>query len=232
LDPKSPKSKPNVNPEYPLRHPGISSPPLNANSSDRQNEIRNYEISRINKRIKNPVGNIKKISSAVIVDGGYKEVTDEKGKKGRQYISRSPEEMKSLENMVKKAIGYDEQRGDQVEVINMPFYGSAVEEDIKPEKGNSWQEDLMMAYKPVVSLILAFLCIFFVVRPLLKKKISVQGREMAIPEPAPVSMIPSETPQGAKLTPELDLRDQTLQLVKGDPSKAVGIVKTWLHEKE
>jgi len=207
---------------------------LNANSSDRQHEIRNYEISRINKRIKNPVGNIKKISSAVIVDGGYKEVTDEKGKKGRQYIPRSQEEMKSLENMVKKAIGYDEQRGDQVEVINMPFYGSAVEEDIKTVKGTPWQEYLMMVYKPVVSLILALLCIFFVIRPLLKKRITLQGREMPIPipEPFPVSKIPSETPQGTKPPPGLDLRDQTLQLVKGDPSKAVGIVKSWLHEKE
>ena len=236
VDPKSPKAKPNVkpnvNPELPIRQPGGSSPLLNANSSDRQNEIRNYEISRINKRIKNPVGNIKKISAAVIVDGGYKEGTDEKGKKGKQYTPRPQEEMKSLENIVKKAIGYDEKRGDQVEVINMPFYGAAVEEDINTMKGTPWQEYLMMAYKPVVSLILALLCIFFVVRPLLKKKMFIQGRSMADSEPGPVSMVSSETLQGAKPPPALDLRDQTLHLVQGDPSKAVGIVKSWLHEKE
>ena len=61
--------------------------------------------------------------------------------KTRQFIARPPEEMEKLENIVKTAMGYDENRGDQVEVINMPFSWSAAEEEPKrPPPGIPWKE--------------------------------------------------------------------------------------------
>jgi flagellar M-ring protein FliF len=175
------------------------------------------------------MGNLMKISAAVIVDGTYKEVAESKE---RQYLPRSPEEMKSLESIVKKAIGYDEKRGDQVEVINMPFYWQRLEEEPRIDKGIPWQEYLMIGYKPIISLVLALLFIFFVVRPLLKKKVFTQERELSLPRSLPPPMIPAEAEQEIRASTPIDLRQQTLQLVHGDPSKAVGIVKTWLHERE
>jgi flagellar M-ring protein FliF len=234
-DAKLPKG--NVTSE-PLPKPSVNpSLPLSTNSSERQHEIRNYEISRINKHVKNPVGQVKKVSAAVIVDGTYKEGTDAKGNKGKQYAPRSQEEMKSLENIVKKAIGYSEERKDQVEVINMPFYGPTVEEDTHVEQGSPWWRDyLMMAYKPAVSLILALLFLLFVIRPLLKKRLLTQEGETPLLQPAPSSMMPSETQRGTSRgmhspTP-LGLKDQTVKLIQEDPSRTVGIVKSWLSEGE
>ncbi|MGQ9847465.1 MAG: flagellar basal-body MS-ring/collar protein FliF, partial [Bacteroidales bacterium] len=130
--------------------------------SDRQSELRNYEVSKINKRIKNPIGVIKKISAAVIVDGTYAESIDSNGNRIRKYSPRSQEEMKGLENLVKKAIGYEEQRGDQVEIINMPFYSSNMEEDVKQIKDSFVNKYCPIVYKPAVSLILAILLILFI----------------------------------------------------------------------
>lgn len=199
---------------------------------ERQNEIRNYEISKVNKQIKSPVGGIKKVSAAVVIDGTYKEEADAKGNKEKKYVPRSPEEMKHLENIVKKAIGYDEERGDQVEVINLPFYWSTIDEEIKTEKDNFYQSYLPMVYKPAISLLLALLFIFFIFRPILKKRLLGQAREeslLPVTAPATISAeLPSERTPVTALTP----RDHAMQLVQKDPSKAVGVLRSWLHEKE
>jgi flagellar M-ring protein FliF len=139
--------------------------------------------------------------------------------------------MKNIEAIVKKAIGYDEARGDQVEVINMPFQWATSEEDTKSLGGESWKEYILISYKPLVSLILAVLFIFFVVRPLLKKRIPLPKEEgaylpkMSAPQPA---ALPPEMPREGK---SLDLRQQTAQLVQENPSKVVGIIKEWINEK-
>lgn len=204
--------------------------PFNANSLERQNEIRNYEISKVNKHIKNPVGTLKRLSVAVMVDGTYQEVVDNKGKKTKKYVPRPAEEMKNLENIVKKAVGFNTERGDQLEIINMPFNLAAhEEEEMKAASRESvWKEYLPIAYKPLTSLALAALFIFFVVRPLLKK-LSFSGRESI--KNAELASVPSLSPEPVPEPKQIDLRTQTLKLVKGDTERAAGVVKAWLNEK-
>ena len=210
----------------------LPSPPSSVNLSERQNEIRNYEISKINRQIKNPVGGVKKISVAVIVDGTYKETPGSKGSKTKEYVPRPPEEMKNLEAIIKRAIGYDEKRGDQVELINLPFSWSIPEEDLKPDKGVIWKEYVVDFYKPAVSLLLALLFIFFVVKPLLKRRPSLT-QEKGVPLLAQGDQSAGpEAPQVTGAQKPLEIRNQTLQFIQKDPSKTAGIVKTWLQERE
>jgi len=208
--------------------------PLQSNQAERQNEVRNYEISKINKRTKSPVGTVKKISTAVVVDGGTKEAVDSRGKKTREYQARSPEEMKRIESIVKKAIGYDEGRGDQVEVINMPFNWSVAEEEGgKATGGDGWKEYVLIAYKPLLSLILAALFILFVVRPLLKRRGPLAAQGVSYLPPAgqqPAALPPGGQALPAQLPKAPDLRQQTVQLVQEDPSKALGIIRGWINE--
>ena len=205
--------------------------PVNLTSADRQSEIRNYEISKVNKHIRAPMGKVAKVSAAVVVDGSY-----QGSGKNRQYVSRNPDEMKNLENIVKKAIGYDEDRKDQVEVINMPFYWSVMEEETKnEEKIPVWEKYLQMYYKPAISLILAFLFIFFVVRPFLKKRsFSPEKEEASLLQSVPPGTLPPQVAQVAreKKPPALSYKDQVVQIAQEDPSKTASIVKTWLQEKE
>jgi flagellar M-ring protein FliF len=209
-----------------------SSTPSRASSLERQNEVRNYEISKVNKQIKNPVGSVKRISVAVIVDGTYKETAGSKGSKARQYIPRPPEEMKNLEVIIKRAMGYDEKRGDQVELINMPFSWAIQEEDLKPEKGVIWKEYVADFYKPVISLFLMLLFTLFVVRPLLKRRPSLP-KEDPVPLLAPGEQSAvSGAPQVTETNKSLKIRDQILEWARQDPTKTAGIVKTWLRERE
>ena len=112
--------------------------------------------------------------------------------------------------------------------ISMPFSWAITEEEPKAVSGIPWREYLLVAYKPVVSLLLAVLFIFFVVRPLLRR------REYA---PSEAPMIPGNpTPalaaEGSPAIKAGDMREQTLQLAQGNPTKTVGIVKSWLNEKD
>lgn len=218
--PKPPGAKPGAEPKM---QPPASSP-LSSTQAERQSEVRNYEISRINKHIKGPVGSLKRISVAVIVDGVYKEKAEAKGKKVKHYVPRAPEEMKSLENVVKRAIGYNEARGDQVEVIHMPFNWTVWEDEEKTAPASAMKEFLLMAYKPAVSLLLALLFIFFVLRPLLRRR-----AWQPVPRVSPPPAQPLLSPEGPQ---PLDIRGQTLQIIQGDPAKTVGVVKSWLNERE
>jgi flagellar M-ring protein FliF len=230
---KAPRGKANVPAEAsPKLSPTLPSSPSSVSSSERHNEIRNFEISKVNRQIKNPVGSVKKISVAVIVDGTYKETPGAKGAKAKEYIPRPPEEMKSLEGIIKRAIGYDEKRGDQVELINLPFSWAIHEEDLKAEKKVIWKEYVLDFYKPVVSLLLAVLFIFFVVRPLLKRKPSLPPEKVVPLLPQNEEPAAAEASRVAGVKKPLAIKDQILQLVEQDPSRTAGIVKTWIREKE
>jgi flagellar M-ring protein FliF len=230
---KLPKGRMNLPAEAsPKASTALPSSPASTSSFQRQNEIRNYEVSKVNRQIKNPVGSVKRISVAVVVDGTYKETAGPKGTKMKQYVPRPPEEMKNLEAIIKRAIGYNEKRGDQVELINMPFSWSIQEEDLKPEQEVIWKEYVLDFYKPVVSLLLALLFIFFVVRPLFMRRPShLQEKVVPLLAPGEQSATPG-APQVTGAKKPVEIKDQVLQLVQQDPSKTAGIVKTWLRERE
>ena len=84
----------------------------------RTEETTNYEVS---KKVVNHVreaGVVRRLSVAVLVDG----VWSAPGQDGqRQWQPRSPEELQQMTALVRSAIGFDEKRGDRVEVVNLRF---------------------------------------------------------------------------------------------------------------
>ena len=96
-------------------------PPAGENGSDSTNsrteETINYEISKTTKTQVQDAGQVKKLSVAVVVDGTYTQ-----GANGqRTYAPRSADDMTKITALVRSAIGYDEKRGDQLQVTNMRF---------------------------------------------------------------------------------------------------------------
>lgn len=89
----------------------------NSAQNNRTEETINYEISKTTKTQVLEAGSVKKLSVAVVVDGIY--TPGENG--ARNYAARSPEDMANITNLVRTAIGFNEQRGDQVQVSNMRF---------------------------------------------------------------------------------------------------------------
>jgi flagellar M-ring protein FliF len=87
-----------------------------------QEETTNYEISRTVRTLIREQPQIDRISLAVLVDG-----TDSVGGDGKHvWQPRSADELDRINVLVKSAIGYDEKRGDHVEVVSMRFAGDPV----------------------------------------------------------------------------------------------------------
>ncbi|MEO6340394.1 MAG: flagellar basal-body MS-ring/collar protein FliF [Caulobacteraceae bacterium] len=137
-------------------------------TSGRQDETTNYEISKtVRTEVQEP-GRIKKISVAVAVDGATAPA-DKKGKPGA-YSPRTADEMNRIQQLVRSAVGFDEKRGDQVNVVNVRFDRQAgAEGGVSAASPFAFDKnDILRGVELMVLLVVAALLIFFVVRPMLK----------------------------------------------------------------
>ena len=145
---------------------------LNQSELNRTEGTTNFEIS---KEVINQVketGTVKRLSVAVLVDGLYAP-----GEDGAQaYQPRSKEELEQLEDLVRSAIGFDADRGDEVSVINMPFVEGP---DMGLEEGPlDWlKDDLDNIIQTLVLGGVAILAILLVIRPLVNR--AIEAAELA-----------------------------------------------------
>jgi flagellar M-ring protein FliF len=149
-------------------------------SSGHQESTTNYEISKtVTTQVTEP-GQIKKISVAVAVDGS----TAAPGKNGKPgaYTPRPAAEMAAIEQLVKAAVGYDQTRGDNVQVVNVRFPTADDGEGVasaNPLMGFD-KNDIMRGAEIAVMGVVAILMMLFIVRPLIKGAMSSGGGPLAM----------------------------------------------------
>ena len=180
-DPESPVVRSTQKQSEKAASPG---PASSTAGQEKLDEIVNYEINKTVSKTVMPVGEIRKLSIAVLVDGTYA-----KDKKGEEtYQPRSKKEIESIEELVRTSAGFSSTRGDQVAVTNMPFKKLDAEE---VAAGNGWLEDAAK-YLPLIKYLLLFvvvvLAFFFVIRPLIKG-IAGQASERVPEESLPADII-------------------------------------------
>lgn len=133
----------------------------------RTDETTNYEISKTVENHVKQTGTVNRLSIAVLVDGTYGA--------DNAYQPRSDQELQQLAMLVKSAVGFDESRGDKVEVINMPFAKS----DNVFEEGplDFIKNEMSSIIQTLVIGGVAVLFILLVVRPLVARAIIVPESE-------------------------------------------------------
>ena len=142
-------------------------PPVPAGGS-KNDETKNYEISRSTSRIVEPAGSLTRMSVAILVDGRYEKGTTKKGGAAPlKYVPRTPDELQKIEALVKGAVGFNPGRGDQVTVANIPFQEVAA--DGAEAGGASWWEaPILSTLLKYLLIVLGFLAlVFLVLRPML-----------------------------------------------------------------
>jgi len=102
---------------------GDSLPP-----STRSNTITNYEVNKTVEHIVDNLGNIKRLSVAALVNGIPKSF-EKDGQKITEIQPRTKEEMDKLTDLVKRAVGFNLQRNDEVSVTNLSFGTNVQEQD-------------------------------------------------------------------------------------------------------
>lgn len=152
--------------------PGEETPNADGNSSSREvnaqtDETTNYEISSEKITETQDGGAVKRMSVAVAVDGVW--TTSAEG--ARSYQPRSDEDMKKIEALVRSTVGFDETRGDTLQVVNVQFAqeeAQALTPEEEPFLGLG-KADIMKLIELGVLVLVALLAILMVFRPLIKR---------------------------------------------------------------
>ena len=158
-------------------------------SGSTSEETTNYEISKVTEVAMTDAGGIRRLSVAVVVDGIY--AADASG--NSVYQPRSPEELAQITALVRSAVGFDEGRGDQVEVANLQFAERpelAAAGTAGPGLLDFTRDDLIGFAEMLVTLLIALALVFFVMRPLLKRILAPENRPLALPPSAEMAPPP------------------------------------------
>ena len=170
------------------------------------------------------------VDSAILVDGTYKRIEKKKGKVEWEYVPRTEEEMTKFENIVKRAVNFDPSRGDEVDIVNIPFETSKLEEEEVPVPEPAWLA-LLKQYQPYMKygflslfLILSFM---FFVKPLVRwlTEFSFGDVQMLKQLPKTVGELESEFDPSAN---GLMFRDQASKLITSEKEASVGVMRDWI----
>jgi flagellar M-ring protein FliF len=178
----------------------------------RTEETTNYEISKTVRTEVKAGGEVKRISAAVLVDGLYDTAQDGT----RTYKPRSADELAQIDSLVKSAIGFDQTRGDVVQIVNMKFAEPEVVDDSSTMLLGLDKTDLMRLAELLVLAVVALLVLLLVVRPLLTRILAMPsiatanvalagpGDQLALPPGAAAALaIPGPAPTGLPGLPSI-----------------------------
>ena len=219
--------------------------------SKKTEETNNYEISHTTKTEVTEAGRVNRISVAVLVDGSYS-----KNEKGEMvYQERSKEQLDRIAALVRSAIGFDQKRGDHVEVVNLKFAESPAAAPIAEPTGllgmlQFTKDDVMYVIELGVMMLLSLVVLFMVVRPLVRR---ILASEM-IPALTGADQVPVLTDgsaaaaTGQSLVPGPNAASQMIdvaqvqgqvhaqtvhrvgELAERNPNETASIVRQWLTE--
>jgi flagellar M-ring protein FliF len=173
---------------------------VNKNDNRKSEEIVNYEISRTTKTEVIEGGRVNRISVAVLVDGTYA-----KNAAGDSvYTPREKEELDRIAALVRSAIGFDQKRGDQVEIVNLRFAELPQNLAATPKGwldiGDFTKDDIMRGIEMLVMFLLGMVVLFFVIRPLVRRIITPDEPALALPEGSIVGLPGGTGPGGITTT--------------------------------
>src|SRR4051812_35121219 len=239
--------------------PGAQRGAEGANAASREQsrkseEIVNYEISRSTKTEVTEGGRLNRVSVAVLVDGTYS-----KNPNGDvAYQPREKDELDRITALVRSAIGFDQKRGDQVEIVNLRFAEVPTNTIAEPTGLMSFltftKDDVMHWIELAVMTVLGLLVMLFVVRPLVRRIIApepppppreviaaaiaggdVHGAIAAGATADDIKGVPSQTAKMIDIAQvQGQVHAQSVQkvgeLADRNPQETVAIIRSWLHE--
>lgn len=210
----------------------------------------NYEVPKTVRNIKESAGNLEKISVAVVVDGTFQTVTNDKGVEETKYIPRTQEELQKYEAIVKNAIGFNQSRGDSVKIENIKFQPEDFSDAEKLLTNLEKRKLLQAIFKWALLAFSIVLFFIIVIRPfmqwitdsfqdtvdeMLPRTIEeleeLQSVDSTLPGMNAALPVLQESIDPEKAESEL-LRDRILTIMQKDEEKAANAFGMWLVRKD
>ncbi|GAA6805720.1 flagellar basal-body MS-ring/collar protein FliF [Helicobacter pylori] len=170
----------------------------------------NYEVGKTISEIKGEFGTLVRLNAAVVVDGKYK-IALKDGANTLEYEPLSDESLQKINALVKQAIGYNQNRGDDVAVSNFEFNPMApmLDNATLSEKIMHKTQKVLGSFTPLIKYILVFIVLF-----IFYKKVIVPFSERML------EVVPDEDKEVKSMFEEMDEEEDELNKL-GDLRKKV-----------
>jgi flagellar M-ring protein FliF len=225
--------------------PGGSESSPGSTQESRQEETTNFEIGRIMRSTTRDQPVVRRISVGVLVDG----VWEPQASGPPQYRDRSPEELARIATLVRSAVGFDERRGDKVEVVAMRFAEPPVPMDTGERgffEGLFTSSTIARIIESLLFALVALVAILLLGRPAVRRLVTLAKPPQ--PDPALASAggggLPAlqgdATPDGEELVSLAMVQGQMRassinrmqELVDSNPEQALNVLRRWIAPTE
>lgn len=227
-------------------------------TSDTENLITNYEISRTVQNITNQVGNIRRLSVAVNVNHRT-DLREENGVLIREFVERTPEEIEQIELLVQNAVGFNTDRGDAIVVNSIRFDDSDLEYHRRQQESDLRRKEMIDLIEKggilVILLVLAFVLfvqfkkIFASFKPEVPEVLGPSLKKDDLAEEGFYAEGEEGMPMGEgkisykfrpmkdieiEQTESLALQESVKKFIVDNPENAVKLIRSWMmeHKKE
>ena len=219
----------------PIVAPGKGAAPAadaSASANTRKDATVNYEVDKTIQYVQQGSGGLKRLSVAVVVN--YKKTTDKAGKVTMKPLTAA--EITQITSLVKEAMGFNQERGDTINVVNTPFATTA--QEVIPELPLWKQPGNIQLAKDIGKYLLMALALLILYLRLLKPLLKKLAEAPALPPPGATTIEPQFSsngemialPNGQNTYQENLARAQ--KLATEDPRVVANIVKTWVSSSE
>jgi flagellar M-ring protein FliF len=210
---------------------------VGATDSSSRQATKNYEIDRTVAYTRQPAGRLRRVTVAVLIDNLRSVGKDGKSKE----TPLSKEQLDHVNQLVKDAVGYDETRGDSVNVVNASFTQEATPAAAEGELQSAkiWESPLFLDIAKILGgLVVLLVLVLAVIRPLVKNLIGPTAQQMQVQvlprtpaEPNPnTPALPSAAQQAAVTHEQQVLQARTL--VNQDPKRVAQVVRGWVAKDD
>jgi flagellar M-ring protein FliF len=202
-----------------------------AQSNNSRSAVTNYEVDKTVKVTRNATGTVKRLNAAVVVNHITK--TDAKGKTTTTPLST--DEIEKLNVLVRESIGFKQDRGDSVKVINAPFKIEAAPKDDTPLWKQPQTVDLLRAsVVPAALALVALVIVFTLIRPALKATLAAPKADARANNPLAVVDDDEKLPVEEELlrieSPKVSAHLASARnFAKENPSAVANIVRGWVN---
>ena len=186
-----------------------------------ESSVTNYEISKTVEHIVDKTGSIKRLWASVLINGSYKSQKGKKGKEIKVYQPRSEEEISKLTEIVKKAVGFDPSRGDQIEVANVKFGAPPQLTPVSAQGSPFGKLSSGMGRNLVIGFVLVVALLF------LKLALKQLGAIASSLGEAP-SSLPSKPEEGGEGEAPGDAKGEIIRMANERPDQLASLVRSWL----
>lgn len=198
-------------------------------SSMQKGSTVNFEVDRTIRHTVSPVGSVKRLSVAVVLNGSRK-VIDAKGKSSIKTLSDAEKEQ--ISNLVRDAVGFDQNRGDSLNVQVAPFTENieTVEETPVWQQANTIELAKDLIKYALIAAVMLFV-IFRVIKPAFTTLLtpSSTGGFSAMPEERGAP----QQQANVTYTPSSPSYEQGLQtarqIAQQEPKIVAGVIKEWVN---